>query len=91
MLGPQSNSLRSYSRVTSPRADKSASDLRPLRRLMCNELYQQVHQVAYRSAQGTVDPLAAGVGGDLGHQARQQPAQGFRTVALQREEVLESW
>jgi hypothetical protein len=34
------------------------------RRLMCNELYQQIHQVAYRSAQGTVDPLAAGVGGD---------------------------
>jgi hypothetical protein len=56
---------------------------------MCNELDQQVHQVAYRSAQGTVDPLAAGVGDDLGRHSRQQPLKGFRAVALQREEVLE--
>ena len=32
-----------------------------LRRLMCNELYEQVRQVAQRSAEGVVNPLSAGV------------------------------
>src|SRR5215208_6058813 len=60
-----------------------------LRRLMCNELDQQVRQVAQRSAQGIVDPLPTGVRRDLGRQAGQQPAQGLGPVALQSEEVLE--
>src|SRR5215218_3778196 len=60
-----------------------------LRRLMCNELDQQIRQVAQRSAEGVVDPLAAGVRGDLGRQTSQQPAEGLRTVVLQREEILE--
>jgi hypothetical protein len=39
---------------------------RTLRRVMCNELDQQVRQVAQRSAEGVVDLLCAGVGRDLG-------------------------
>ena len=50
---------------------------------------EQICQVAQRSAEGVVDPLAAGVGRDLGRQTSQQPAQRLRTVALQREEILE--
>ena len=42
----------------------------PLRRVMCNELDQQVRQVAQRSAKGVVDPLAQGVCCDLGRQTR---------------------
>ena len=42
----------------------------PLRRVMCNELNQQVRQVAQRSAKGVVDLLAAGVCCDLGRQTR---------------------
>jgi hypothetical protein len=57
---------------------------------MCNELDQQIRQVAQRSAEGVVDPLAAGVRGDLCPQTSQQPAEGLRPVALQREESL-SW
>src|SRR5918998_1519298 len=38
----------------------------PLRRVMCNELDQQVRQVAQQSAKGVVDPLAHGVCCDLG-------------------------
>src|SRR5215210_7988244 len=61
----------------------------PLRRLMCNELYEQVRQVAQRSAERVVDPLSAGVGRHLGRQARQKPSQRLGAVALQTEEVLE--
>jgi hypothetical protein len=60
-----------------------------LRRLMCNELYKQVRQVAQRSAEGVVNPLSAGVCRNLGRQARQQPSQRLGAVALQTEEVLE--
>src|SRR5215217_1932337 len=56
---------------------------------MCNELYEQIRQVAQRSAERVVDLLCAGVGRDLGGQARQQPSQRLRTMTLQREEVLE--
>jgi hypothetical protein len=56
---------------------------------MCNELYEQVRQVAQRSTEGVVDPLSAGVCRDLGGQARQQPSQRLGAVTLQREEVLE--
>jgi hypothetical protein len=56
---------------------------------MCNELDQQVCQVAERSTEGIVDPLSTGVCGNLGCQARQQPAEGLGAVALQREEVLQ--
>src|SRR5215207_9475918 len=60
-----------------------------LRRLMCNELDQEVYQVAHRATKGIVDSLSAGVGRDLGRQASQQPLKSLRPVALQREEVLE--
>src|SRR5215213_471499 len=60
-----------------------------LRRLMCNELYEQVRQATQRSAEGVVDALCAGVGHDLGGQAPQQPSQRLRTMTLQAEEVLE--
>src|SRR5215218_7834719 len=60
-----------------------------LRRVMCNELDQQVRQVAQRSAEGVVDPLSAGVCRHLGGQARQQPSQRLGPMALQSEEVLE--
>src|SRR5918992_2196628 len=60
-----------------------------LRRLMCNELDQQVRQMTQRSAEGIVDPLCAGVGHDLGGQRRQQPSQRLRTMTLQAKEVLE--
>src|SRR5215208_1612552 len=53
-----------------------------LRRLMCNELYEQIRQVAQRSAERVVDLLCAGVGRDLGGQARQQPSQRLRTMPL---------
>src|SRR5215218_7190077 len=56
---------------------------------MCNELDQQVRQVAQRSVEGVVDPLSAGVCRDLCRQARQQPSQRLGTMALQTEEVLE--
>ncbi len=56
---------------------------------MCNELDQQVRQVAQRSAEGAVDPLPAGVRCDLGGQAHQQPAQGLGSVAFEAEKVLE--
>jgi hypothetical protein len=39
---------------------------------MCNELYEQIRQVAQRSAERVVDLLCAGVGRDLGRQARQK-------------------
>src|SRR5919112_539842 len=60
-----------------------------LRRLMCNELYEQVRQVAQGSADGVVDPLSAGVGRNLGRQTRQKPSQRLGPVALQGEEILE--
>src|SRR5215212_4129533 len=56
---------------------------------MCNELYEQVRQVAQRSAERVVDPLGAGVGRNLCCQARQQPSQRLGAVALQTGEVLE--
>ena len=63
---------------------------RPIfRRLMCNELDQQVRKVAQRSAEGVVDALAAGVRGDLRRQTSQQPAEGLGSVTLQSEEILE--
>src|ERR671920_235517 len=40
--------------------------LSSLRRVMCNELDQQVRQVAQLSTEGVVDLLCAGVGRDLG-------------------------
>jgi len=52
-------------------------------------LDQQIGQVTRRSAEGAVDPLSAGVGCNLGRQARQQPAEGLGPVAFQAEEVLE--
>src|SRR5215213_2944910 len=60
-----------------------------LRRVMCNELDQQVRQVTKRSAQRSVDSLGAGISCDLGRQARQQPAQRLRPMALHAEEVLQ--
>jgi hypothetical protein len=54
-------------------------------------LDQQVRQVTQGPAEGVVDPLGAGVGRDLGGQTCQQPLKGLGAVALQREEVLESW
>jgi hypothetical protein len=60
-----------------------------LRRVMCNELDEQICQMSQRSAEGVVDPLCTGVGRDLGRQASQQPSQRLGPVALQREEVLE--
>src|SRR5215208_2723814 len=56
---------------------------------MCNELYEQIRQVAQRSAERVVDLLCAGVGHNLGSQTPQQPSQRLRTMTLQREEVLE--
>src|SRR5215211_3265505 len=60
-----------------------------LRRLMCNELDQQICQMTQRSAEGVVDALCASVGHNLGGQTRQQPSQRLRTMTLQAEEVLE--
>jgi sec-independent protein translocase protein TatA len=48
----------------------ASEDADALRRVMCNELNQQVRQVAQRSAKGVVDPLAQGVCCDLGRQTR---------------------
>ena len=45
-----------------------------LRRLMCNELDQQVRQVTKWPAERSVGSLGAGIRCDLGPQARQQPA-----------------
>ena len=56
---------------------------------MKTALDQQVCQLTQRSVDGVVDPLSAGVGRDLGGQARQQPSQRLGAVALQSEEVLE--
>ena len=47
-------------------AQRMSVTRRHLRRVMCNELDQQVRQVAQRSAEGVVDLLCAGVGRDLG-------------------------
>src|ERR687890_2825479 len=52
-------------------------------------LDQQVRQVTQEPTEGVVDALSAGVGRDLGGQTCQQPAEGLRSVALQREEVLQ--
>src|SRR5215211_1692586 len=52
-----------------------------LRRVMCNELDQQVRQVTKRPAERSVHSLGAGIRCDLGRQARQQPAQRLRPVA----------
>jgi hypothetical protein len=60
-----------------------------LRRVMCNELDQQVRQVAQRSAEEVVHPLSARVRRDLGGQTRKQPSQRLGPMALQSEEVLE--
>ena len=60
-----------------------------LRRAMCNELDQQIRQVAQRSAKGVVHPLAQGVCCDLGRQTPYKAAQRLRTMALQSVEVLE--
>src|SRR5215211_934080 len=45
-----------------------------LRRLMCNEVDQQVRQVTKWPAERSVGSLGAGIRCDLGRQARQQPA-----------------
>src|SRR5215210_709937 len=60
-----------------------------LRRVMCNELNEKVRQVAQRTTEQVIQPLTAGVRRDFGRQAGQQPTQGFGSVALQGEEVLE--
>ena len=59
-----------YTPGSMPEKDQPGFDqiLGALRRVMCNELDQQVRQVAQRSAKGVVDPLAAGVCCDLGRQ-----------------------
>ena len=49
---------------------------------MCNELDQQVRQMAQRSTQGVVDPLSTGVCRNLGRKARQQPGEGLGSVTL---------
>jgi hypothetical protein len=56
---------------------------------MCNNLNQQILQVAQWSPELIVQPLPTGVRRDLGGQTRQQPAQGLGSVTLQAEEVLE--
>jgi hypothetical protein len=60
-----------------------------LRRVMCNELDQQVRQVTQRSAERSVDRLCAGVGRDLGGQSPQQPSQRLGAVAPQSEDVVQ--
>ena len=67
----------------------SQTALEALRRLMRNELDQQVRQVAKRPAERSVDSLGAGIRCDFGRKARQQPAQSLRPVALHTEEVLQ--
>src|SRR5215210_5425389 len=62
---------------------------KPLRRLMCNELDQQVHQMARRATKRVVYPLGASVGRNLSRHSRQQTSQRLGAVALQAEEVLE--
>ena len=57
---------------------------------MCNELDQQICQVAERSTEGVVDALSTGVCRNLGRQARQQPGEGLGSVTLQAEKSL-SW
>jgi hypothetical protein len=56
---------------------------------MCNELDQQICQVAEQSIEGVVDALSTGVCRNLGRQTCQQPAEGLRSMTLQAEEVLE--
>ena len=56
---------------------------------MCNELDQQICQVAQRPTQGVVDPLSTGVCRNLGRQTRQQPGEGLGSMTLQAEEVLQ--
>jgi len=53
---------------------ESEESMEALRRVMCNELDQQVSQVTQRSAEGIVDRLCASVRCDLRRQARQQPS-----------------
>ena len=65
------------------------NDRPPLRRLMCNELDQQICQVAERSTEGVVDALSTGVCRNLGRETCQQPGEGLGSVTLQAEEVLE--
>ena len=62
-----------------------------LRRLMHNFSDQQIGQAAQRTTELRVQALPAGVRGDLRRQASQKPFEGLRPVALQEEEVLESW
>src|SRR5215216_5845264 len=71
------------------RAVRETTGGAPLRRVMCNDLDQKVRQVTQRSAEGTVDPLSAGVGRDFGGQSCQQPSQGLGSVAFEPEEILE--
>src|SRR5919112_1433986 len=91
-------SKRSTSTSASPRTPSLRADPCPgpigtigelLRRLMCNELHEQIRQMSQRSAEGVVDPLSTGIGRDLGRQTSQQPSQRLRPVVLQAEEVLE--
>jgi hypothetical protein len=56
---------------------------------MCNELDQQICQVAQRSTQGAVDPLSTGICRNFGRQTRQQSGEGLGSVTLQAEEVLQ--
>ena len=56
---------------------------------MCNELNEQVRQMAQRSAEGVVYPLGARVRCDLGGQTRKQTSQRLGAVTLQGEEILE--
>jgi hypothetical protein len=89
VLGRLLYALAGASFKLSSRTLETSENTELLRRLMCNELQQEVGQLTYRSTQGIVEPLGAGVGRDLGRQASQQPLKGLRPVALQREEVLQ--
>ncbi len=62
---------------------------RALRPLVCNCSDQQAGQSTQRSSRVRVKDLAAGVGGDLGGQPSEQPAERLGAVALQPQEVLE--
>ena len=75
-----------YARVSTDEQARSgyslAQQIEALRRLMCNELDQQICQVTQRSAEDIVDPLSTGVRCDLCCKASQQPTEGLGSVAL---------
>ena len=68
---------------------KLVEALRELRRLMHNFSDQEIGQIAQRSTEFAIEILSASVGDDLGRQTSQKPAQGLRTVTLQKELIFE--